>query len=270
MNRALGSIVGLIVICGAAVYTFGIYNYTLSKDFWSFAPWQFIGVVVLLAVGVLIALSIRAKSFRLTVFFLNVYTVIICFVAIIWGVEAIKNKEILFHHYVISGSDAIYQGKIAIGAGLLGIFTTIFFKIKKKPDEVPLYVICTSCLKPWHSNETSDKACPDCGGGLEDVNGFYNRHPDLKNKQTENEASKSDPSEDIKYAEAKENLKASLNETKERLRASHRKMFTDPYVPFKNEKERNLKVKGLLIVILLMAVALLLLAIFKEPAVIKF
>jgi hypothetical protein len=64
----------------------------------------------------------------------------------------------------------------------------IFFMMNSKdcdalpegPD-IPETVICLSCQSPFNGRELSALICSKCGGTLENLIGFYDRHPELRN-----------------------------------------------------------------------------------------
>lgn len=41
-------------------------------------------------------------------------------------------------------------------------------------------VICVKCMEPTILDEATGMICKKCGGTLEEVRGFYDRHPELK------------------------------------------------------------------------------------------
>ena len=41
-------------------------------------------------------------------------------------------------------------------------------------------LMCPKCVKPFYMKDCQDLSCPECGGPLEGLNGFYERHPELK------------------------------------------------------------------------------------------
>jgi hypothetical protein len=47
------------------------------------------------------------------------------------------------------------------------------------PD-TPETVICLNCREPFAWKDTEGPSCPNCGGTLEDLRGFYERHPEFK------------------------------------------------------------------------------------------
>lgn len=65
---------------------------------------------------------------------------------------------------------------------LSGVVFLIFSLRKKDKELEPNYTICPSCLQPYFGDETKDNKCPKCNGELENLDGFYERHPELKDK----------------------------------------------------------------------------------------
>ena len=70
-----------------------------------------------------------------------------------------------------------------------GIFLTfvgfIFFYVslrKKSVTSVSDILICLSFRHLINKSELSVKLCPKCGSILEELDGFYERHPELKEK----------------------------------------------------------------------------------------
>jgi hypothetical protein len=46
--------------------------------------------------------------------------------------------------------------------------------------EIPETVICVSCQVAQSGKKIEEMKCPECGGQLEDLSGFYKRHSELK------------------------------------------------------------------------------------------
>ena len=46
------------------------------------------------------------------------------------------------------------------------------------------YVICKICHKAFSIENVPDNKCPKCNIELEELNGFYDRHPELKVTKT--------------------------------------------------------------------------------------
>ena len=47
----------------------------------------------------------------------------------------------------------------------------------------PETVICLNCHKPFYYNQIKSLKCPQCSGTLEDLAGFYERHPELRDDE---------------------------------------------------------------------------------------
>lgn len=51
-------------------------------------------------------------------------------------------------------------------------------QIDKLPD-IPETVICLKCHQPISGDILKELKCPNCGGVVEDLRGFYDRHPEM-------------------------------------------------------------------------------------------
>lgn len=82
-------------------------------------------------------------------------------------------------------------GILFICAGILWVVYSIVFRkkldtnIKKSKQKEETFVICFQCRKPLYAASTNDDKCPHCGGNLENLDGFYDRHPELKEENKE-------------------------------------------------------------------------------------
>ncbi len=71
------------------------------------------------------------------------------------------------------------SGVIVLSFGVVLIFYGCFRKVRdKRGDEE--FLICPSCQKPFNENDVSENQCPTCETDLEELRGFYQRHPELK------------------------------------------------------------------------------------------
>ena len=68
------------------------------------------------------------------------------------------------------------------GLSIIGIFMIIASLRPSKRDYKAMYV-CPKCesLKPF--GEVKDEVCPVCGVKMEPLKGFYERHPERKDKE---------------------------------------------------------------------------------------
>lgn len=72
--------------------------------------------------------------------------------------------------------------------GFLVVIGSLFLilALKKKSKELgPEFLICAKCLKPLYKQTVIDNKCPECEGELENLEGFYDRHPELKEENDE-------------------------------------------------------------------------------------
>lgn len=70
--------------------------------------------------------------------------------------------------------------------GLFLIFIGIGFlysSIRRKTGKISSnFLICANCLKPYDKKDLKNIICPKCGNELEALDGFYERHPEHKDK----------------------------------------------------------------------------------------
>ncbi len=77
-------------------------------------------------------------------------------------------------------------GFLLIAFGLIWIIFLVFRKRKIIGDieqidrEEQEVFICKSCVKPFARNKVPELICPNCNEPLENLEGFYERHPELK------------------------------------------------------------------------------------------
>lgn len=55
---------------------------------------------------------------------------------------------------------------------------------EKKARDEKRVLMCPKCVKPFYKKDAPASRCPDCQNLLEDLSGFYERHPELKDKET--------------------------------------------------------------------------------------
>ena len=92
----------------------------------------------------------------------------------------ISFKKHGWHHlydFPIPQSTAI----LVIIVGFLVILFALFQKTKlNKPENQ--FLICPQCLTPFDQKAVPSEQCPICKVNLEKLEGFYERHPELKEK----------------------------------------------------------------------------------------
>ncbi len=77
------------------------------------------------------------------------------------------------------------------GGGLLilgGLFIWSSFRKKaleadKKAKDEKQVLMCPNCIKPLYKKDCPDLKCPECSSSLESLIGFYERHPELKDRE---------------------------------------------------------------------------------------
>ena len=69
-----------------------------------------------------------------------------------------------------------WVGYVAIPIGAIFIIGSFFIKKKRPFGEAS---ICPQCLGPY-PEDLLGTPCPQCGTPLENMEGFYERHPELK------------------------------------------------------------------------------------------
>ncbi|RPI66644.1 MAG: hypothetical protein EHM38_09795 [Geobacteraceae bacterium] len=110
---------------------------------------------------------------------------------IVWGLFGfliIINPT--FYHSRLDYHFDFTEVKWPFGGGLivLGIFfiwssfrkKTIEAEKKARDDKKVL--MCPKCIKPFYKQDCQGLICPECRCPLEELLGFYERHPELKDK----------------------------------------------------------------------------------------
>ncbi len=79
---------------------------------------------------------------------------------------------------IISDNDLLYSGGRLLAAGILLIgFSYIL-------NRGPIHTfICTECRKVSFKKQIVDNKCSYCEGPVQCLDGFYERHPELKNME---------------------------------------------------------------------------------------
>ena len=105
--------------------------------------------------------------------------IILGIIVIYVGYDVMKSE--FFHYYGIY----IYLGRgkysVGIGCVIVGI-SLIWIACRKKFSSITekKYMKCKKCMNTYAIDDIPNTKCPNCGDGLEDLEGFYERHPELK------------------------------------------------------------------------------------------
>jgi rubredoxin len=67
-------------------------------------------------------------------------------------------------------------------ASFVGLYGIWFFKsaIENKEQLLPENWVCTKCGNTFPGDAAKDKKCPTCAGTLEDLDGYFDRHPERR------------------------------------------------------------------------------------------
>ncbi len=110
---------------------------------------------------------------------------------IVWGVLGILiiiNPT--FYHSELRYNFDFSSVKWPFGGGLIVLGALfIWSSFRKKAIEADKMVkegkkvfMCAKCVKPFYKKDSLDGNCPNCHEPLEELDGFYERHPKLKGK----------------------------------------------------------------------------------------
>ncbi len=61
-----------------------------------------------------------------------------------------------------------------------GIYLSVCYFVLKENDYLPAFLMCKQCVRPYAREDITSNTCQECGALLENLVGFYDRHPELK------------------------------------------------------------------------------------------
>ena len=104
---------------------------------------------------------------------------------ILWGLLLI-----VFGALVASNPHPTQYGiSVPRGAGVVlicaGTILIVYSLIKRKDilkEESEFFQICPRCEETAYAKDVPDLKCPECEVDLENLEGYYDRHPELKQK----------------------------------------------------------------------------------------
>ncbi len=82
------------------------------------------------------------------------------------------------HDYHLDFSEIKWP--FGIFLSIIGLFSIIYPLAKGAKYDADKYSMCPACMKPFSNENISNSRCPECGNDVEDLEGFYDRHPELK------------------------------------------------------------------------------------------
>jgi len=96
----------------------------------------------------------------------------------IWsGFKMYRDKMELHYGFPIPPETGLLVGIVGVILIYFGVFTKRGLHIGDNN-----FLICLNCQTPVRSDDVTDLMCPQCQGILEKLDGFYDRHPELKEK----------------------------------------------------------------------------------------
>lgn len=109
----------------------------------------------------------------------KIFNIILGVLLAVWGVILIFDRGYIsekYRHYIDFGPYHYVFGLILFvcgGAILLSV-------VRRKTNNEARVLICPKCQDTFFDRDVSKNVCPNCNVVLEDVKGFYKRHPELK------------------------------------------------------------------------------------------
>ncbi len=82
--------------------------------------------------------------------------------------------------------DILFAVIIVFPYGLYKAYWAVIAIIRNDYSSDSETVICLNCYEMFSVYKVNKMVCPRCTGTLENLNGFYDRHPDLKDKAPKN------------------------------------------------------------------------------------
>ena len=96
-----------------------------------------------------------------------------------WGIYILSGDGPFFSYWganvsrIISGTGAIF----------IGVFFLLMTVLKRPGPSNEDFVMCINCKHPFYKKDTEKSICPNCGGRLEDMDGIFDRYPNLRNEK---------------------------------------------------------------------------------------
>ena len=64
----------------------------------------------------------------------------------------------------------------------LGLFCFLMAALRRPAPSEQGILICRKCMNSFYERDTENMNCPNCKVVLENIKGFYERYPELKDK----------------------------------------------------------------------------------------
>lgn len=108
-------------------------------------------------------------------FYIDWFLLILGCVLIALGVSVFQNPKLTSYGYDIDLGNV--RGPLAIAAIGAGIYSIWLAFTSKRHDG---YYMCIRCDETFTADEANNKQCPRCQHELEPLEGFYDRHPEMR------------------------------------------------------------------------------------------
>ena len=94
------------------------------------------------------------------------------------GIDVMRKEDLFYYGYHVHLGKAALPVAIAIIIFGLGILFIAIGKSFSYNGEK--YLVCPKCHQEYGTKDVVNSNCPECKCELEDLDGFYDRHPELK------------------------------------------------------------------------------------------
>ncbi|MFH2218845.1 MAG: hypothetical protein ABII68_04190 [Pseudomonadota bacterium] len=108
---------------------------------------------------------------------------------VVWGLfgiliiinPAFYHSELRYHFDFTEIKWPFGGGLIILGCFFIwSSFRKKVIDAEKRERDEKRVLMCPRCIKPFYKKDAPALKCPDCQNYLEDLSGFYERHPELK------------------------------------------------------------------------------------------
>jgi hypothetical protein len=63
---------------------------------------------------------------------------------------------------------------------VIGFFALLMYYLKRPGPSDQEFVMCIKCKESFYRKDAPNATCPKCGGTIENMNGIFDRHPELQ------------------------------------------------------------------------------------------
>lgn len=109
----------------------------------------------------------------------NIFFLITGVALVVFGLHTIEDPIFYDSQYLHIYDFTGYNDGFGCIVVLVGAIF-IYLSLRNKSPKSSSYLICTKCRKVYDSKNIDNNKCPTCYLELENLAGFYERHPELK------------------------------------------------------------------------------------------